>query len=66
MGQERYRALNKQYNKKADGYLLLYDITKNESYEEIKIYYIKEIKEKYKKDIKIMLLGNKTDLEDER
>ena len=65
-GQEMYRALNSQYYKKADGILLVYDITKKESFEEIKTYYLEQIKNNCKSNVKVVLLGNKTDLEKDR
>ena len=65
-GQEKFRALSDKYYEKADGCLLVYDITDRDSFNEIKNYYSKKIKEKCKADIKIILLGNKTDLEEER
>ena len=65
-GQERYRALNFQYYKKADAVLLVYDISKRASFENVKNYYISQIKEKCKEDIVILLLGNKADKENER
>lgn len=46
--------------------MLVYDISKRESFENIKKYYIPQIKEKCKKDIVILLLGNKADKENER
>ena len=64
--QERYRTLNNQYYRKADACLLVYDISNKISFQSIKNYYKREIKEKCKDDIKIILLGNKTDLEDQR
>ena len=65
-GQERFRALGHQYYRKADGCLLVYDITNRSSFDEIKSYFCEQIEEKCKKDIKIILLGNKTDLEENR
>ena len=65
-GQERYRALSRLYYNRADAALLVYDISKRESFENIKNYYIPQIKEKCKKDIVILLLGNKADKENER
>ena len=54
------------YYKKASCCLLVYDITNQNSFEECKHYYNEGIKEKCKKSIKVILLGNKTDLEDKR
>ena len=65
-GQEIYNSINENYYKDADGCLLVYDITNNDSFERIKDYYIQKIKDKCKKNIKIVLLGNKTDKNDER
>ena len=64
-GQERFRSINESYYKKADCCLLVYDITNKKTFDECK-YYSKEIKERCKKNVKVILLGNKTDLEDKR
>ena len=64
-GQERFRAINQNYYRRADCCLLVYDITDIKSFEACK-YYSEQIKEKCKKNIKTVLLGNKTDLESER
>ena len=42
------------------------DISNKKSFEKIKNYYIEAINENCKKDIPIILLGNKADLENER
>ena len=65
-GQERYDSINEQYYKTADGILLVFDITDEFSFSKIKTYYVKKIKEECKIGIPIILLGNKTDLENER
>ena len=65
-GQEKLKALSNQYYQKADGVLLVYDITNQASFDEIKNYYSKQIKDRCKFGVKVLLLGNKTDLEDER
>ena len=65
-GEEAFRAITTAYYQRADCCLLVYDITRKSSFEEIKNYYNEQIKEKCKKDSKIILLGNKTDLEDQR
>ena len=64
-GQERFRSLNERYFKKADCCLLVYDITDEKTFKECQ-FYSKEIKNRCKKDIKVVLLGNKTDLKNER
>ena len=65
-GQETFNAQNKTYYKKADCILLVYDITSIKSFNACKNYYIKQINEECKKGIKVILLGNKTDLQDKR
>jgi small GTP-binding protein len=55
---------NKDDNyKNADGCIIVYDISNKKSFEEIKKVYIPKIRDKCKKDIKIILLGNKSDLD---
>ena len=44
-GQERYRALAKVFYKNAAVCVLVYDITRKASFDELKNYWIKEIKE---------------------
>lgn len=46
----------------ADFIFLIYDISDKKSFDECKKYYRERIKELCKKDIKIMLIGNKKDL----
>ncbi len=65
-GQEKYKSLSEQYYKKADCCLLVYDITRKKSFEECKDYYNVNLMQKCKKNVKVILLGNKADLEDKR
>ena len=44
-GQERYRGLAKIFYKDADIVILVYDITRKETYDELKNYWYKEINE---------------------
>ena len=60
-GQERFNSINESYYKKADAILLVYDISVRKSFDVIKEYYCPNIKKLCKKDIPIMLLGNKAD-----
>ena len=46
--------------------MLVYDITNLQSFEECKDFYKNEIKNHCKKNIKVILVGNKADLEKER
>ena len=65
-GEEQFRAITTNYYRKADCCLLVYDITNKRSFEEIKNYFNYNIKEKCKKGIRVIVLGNKTDLEEKR
>ena len=65
-GQEKFKSINSQYYRKANAILLLYDITKKDSFDEISNYYSKEIRERCNKNIPVVLIGNKLDLENER
>ena len=65
-GAERFRSITTNYYRKADCCLLVYDITDENSFEEIKNFFNEKIKEKCKENIPVILLGNKTDLESGR
>uniref|UniRef100_A0A7C8ZHC3 Uncharacterized protein n=1 Tax=Opuntia streptacantha TaxID=393608 RepID=A0A7C8ZHC3_OPUST len=64
-GQERYRAVTSAYYRGAVGALLVYDITKRQTFEHIPRW-LEELRGHADKNIVIMLVGNKIDLEDER
>lgn len=61
-GQERYRAITKAYYRGANGALLVYDITKPYTFENVD-HWLKELREHAKTEILVMLVGNKSDLE---
>ena len=60
-GQERYRAITSAYYRGAVGALLVYDMTKTESYEDVEKW-LKELRDHADANIVIMLVGNKSDL----
>ncbi|XP_047338526.1 ras-related protein RABA2a [Impatiens glandulifera] len=60
-GQERYRAITSAYYRGALGALLVYDITKPTSFENVSRW-LKELRDHADSNIVIMLIGNKTDL----
>ncbi|KAM9854296.1 EF-hand calcium-binding domain-containing protein 4B [Aulostomus maculatus] len=64
-GQERYRSITKQFFRKADGVVVMYDITAELSFTAVR-QWLASVKEGAGEDIPIMLLGNKTDKETER
>ncbi|KAL1820403.1 hypothetical protein DCAR_0416736 [Daucus carota subsp. sativus] len=64
-GQERYRAVTSAYYRGAVGAMLVYDITKRQTFDHIPRW-LQELRGQADKNIVIILLGNKNDLEDER
>ena len=65
-GQEKYNAQNRIYYRRADCCLLVYDITNKSSFQAIENFYIDEINNYCKEEIIVLLVGNKTDLENKR
>ena len=63
-GQERYRSLTKIFYKNALAAVLVYDITRKQSFEELKNYWIKQIKESAPENIILAIAANKSDLLD--
>ena len=64
-GQERYKSITSAYYKGSKGVLIVYDITNMETFEKIE-QWLGEVKEKAGNEIKVILVGNKLDLEDRR
>lgn len=60
-GQERYRAITSAYYRGAVGAVLVYDITKQKTYESV-TRWMEELKEHASDQIVVMLVGNKCDL----
>ena len=61
-GQEAYKGLTKLYFKNAYGIIIVYDITRRDSFEEIKNYWYQQVKESVNQNVKIVIVGNKFDL----
>src|SRR6185503_10028162 len=60
-GQERYRAITSAYYRGALGAVLVYDVSKPTTFENISRW-LKELRDHADSNIRIMLVGNKTDL----
>ncbi|KAG7223462.1 hypothetical protein INR49_015566 [Caranx melampygus] len=60
-GQERFRSIAKSYFRRADGVLLLYDVTCEKSFLNVREW-VDMIEDLAHEDIPIMLVGNKCDL----
>ncbi len=64
-GQEKYRSLTKIFYKDAKAAILVYDITRKSSFDEIKNYWYNQLKDFAPKNIIIAIAGNKCDLFDD-
>ncbi|CAN6985527.1 unnamed protein product [Brassica oleracea var. botrytis] len=60
-GQERYRAITSAYYRGAVGALLVYDVTRHVTFENVERW-LKELRDHTDANIVIMLVGNKADL----
>uniref|UniRef100_A0A7S2V252 Uncharacterized protein n=1 Tax=Fibrocapsa japonica TaxID=94617 RepID=A0A7S2V252_9STRA len=60
-GQERYRAITSAYYRGAVGALLVYDISKHVTFENVERW-LKELRDHAEANIVVMLVGNKSDL----
>ena len=64
-GQEKYRSLTKFFFKGAKMAVLVYDITRRESFDNLKTIWLKELKEHGEENVVLGIAGNKSDLYDE-
>ncbi|KAF1874562.1 hypothetical protein Lal_00029990 [Lupinus albus] len=64
-GQERFRAITSSYYRGAMGALLVYDITKRSSYENLSKWLL-ELRDFGGQDMVVILVGNKADLDQSR
>ena len=64
-GQEKYRAITKNLFLKVQGTLVVYDITNEESFNNLKMW-VKSIREECGKQMQMIIIGNKCDLNEER
>ncbi|XP_077991023.1 ras-related protein Rab-15-like [Glandiceps talaboti] len=60
-GQERYETITKQYYRRAQGVILMYDMTNETSFQNIKKW-VNLVSECAPEDIEIMLVANKSDV----
>jgi Ras-related protein Rab-11A len=64
-GSENFRAVTRQYYRGADGAIVIFDLTDQSSFNDLKKW-IKDIKNYGEKDIQIIIVGNKLDLFNQR
>ncbi|KAJ5072769.1 small gtp binding protein rab8 [Anaeramoeba ignava] len=65
-GQDDFRSIIPMYFRGAKGVLLVYDITNQNSFNNIKTRWIEDIKKNLNKTLQMILIGNKNDLEEKR
>jgi small GTP-binding protein len=64
-GQERYRSITNAYYKGSKGALLVYDISRKASFENVDKW-MEELKMNSDGEVSVILIGNKSDMENER
>ena len=64
-GQEKYKSLTKFFYKDAQVCILVYDITLKQSFDNLKDYWVAQIKENADKNLILGVAGNKSDLYEE-
>jgi len=64
-GQEKYRSVTKTLFSKVQGFIAMFDLTKEETFVDVKTW-IELIKEECGNHIPILLVGNKSDLKDQK
>lgn len=65
-GQEEYSAMREQYMRTGEGFLLVYSVTSRTSFDELMTYYQQILRVKDADYVPVFVVGNKSDLEDER
>lgn len=61
-GQERFRTITKSYYRKTAGIILMFDVSKEESFDKLS-YWLADIEKFKEPSAKVLLIGNKSDLE---
>ena len=64
-GQDRFRAITKNYYKGSHGIILIYDVTNLQTFENVKTW-VNQIREEASPNVIIYIAGNKIDMEAER
>ena len=65
-GAEIYRAVTKQYYKRANAIILIFDLTDQKSFIDLENIWLKDIKNCGDNNLQILIVGNKLDLIDQR
>ncbi|XP_066936918.1 ras-like protein RAS2 [Clytia hemisphaerica] len=65
-GQEEFSAMREQYMRTGEGFLLVFSVTDKSSFDEIPRFHTQILRVKDKDEFPMILVGNKSDLENER
>jgi len=65
-GQEEFSAMREQYMRTGEGFLLVFSVTDKGSFDEIPRFHTQILRVKDKDEFPMILVGNKSDLENER
>lgn len=65
-GQEKYNVIRSMYFQGCSAALFVFDLTRNNTFENIESKWLKDFKKYVKKEGAYMLIGNKNDLEEQR
>ncbi|XP_022672610.1 ras-related protein Rab-13-like isoform X1 [Varroa destructor] len=61
-GQEKFRAITQQYFRKADGVIIVYDVTSEESFKNVRAW-ISTLQDGTTDKVTLMIVGNKADMD---
>ena len=65
-GQEEFSAMREQYMRTGEGFLLVYSVIEQSSFEEVQTFHRQILRVKDRDEFPMILVANKADLEDER
>ncbi|MFX0018098.1 MAG: Rab family GTPase [Promethearchaeota archaeon] len=65
-GQEKYNVIRSMYFQGCVGALVVYDVTRSQTFENIELKWLKDFKKYVKREGAYILIGNKIDLSDDR
>ena len=61
-GALRLRATNEPHYRKVDGFIVIFDITNQKTFDDVRDYFIPKIQEYNGKDIPVLIIGHKKDM----
>ena len=64
-GQEKFRTITRQFYRKVDGAILVYDLTDKKSLEDLESLWIPELNSNVTSDCQMLIVGNKCDLKED-